>query len=384
MRAFNDFDEELQRLKTQGRFRHLEIRRNDGIHLITEDQGRLCNFGTNDYLGFASKNCQPNRQGAGASALVCGWSHLHQGLVKELARLESKESVCLFPSGYAASSGTVSTLPGAGDVIFSDELNHASLIDGCRLSKAKCFIYPHRNITQLRDLLSEHRKDYDNAWIVTDSVFSMDGHLAPLEELCSLRDEFDTALIIDEAHATGVLGEKGAGLAEWLNVKERVDVVIGTLSKAVGSHGGFVASNETVVNYLINRCRPLIYSTALPQSSVVAATESVRIIQENSTERKHVTTLAQMFREELGIQLSSKEMMVPIIPVIIGEDEDAVSLASHLLELGFYVPAIRPPTVPKGLARLRISLSALHTREMVTSLVKHLKPLIRELTATKT
>ncbi|MGB1925128.1 MAG: aminotransferase class I/II-fold pyridoxal phosphate-dependent enzyme [Rubripirellula sp.] len=379
MHAFNEFREQLEHLKKVERFRSLNAWRTDGIYLIAKDSKELCNFGSNDYLGFAARNHESHRCGSGASALVSGWSNLHQDLAADLSLFESKDAVCVFPSGYAASSGTVSTLTREGDLILSDELNHASLIDGCRLSKASCLIYPHRDMSALRELLRAHRHRFKNAWIVTDSVFSMDGHLAPLNAICDLRDEFDAAVIIDEAHATGVLGENGSGLAEWLNVKHRVDVVIGTLSKAIGSHGGFVASSQTVVDYLINRCRPMIYSTALPQSSVLAATASVKRIRANPSERDHVKSLAQTLRESLGLDASKKEMLVPIVPVVVGSDELAVSLSKQLSELGFYIPAIRPPTVPEGLARLRISLSALHTHKMLENLIQHLLPLIQDL-----
>jgi len=377
MSDFSEFDKELQRLKTLERFRTLESRRTDGIYLITENHQRLCNFGSNDYLGYATQDSLKFHQGSAASPLVCGWSEIHEDLSLELARFESAEAVCLFSSGYAASSGAVATLARERDVIFSDELNHASLIDGCRLSRAKCFVYSHRDIASLRLLMSKHREHYQNAWIVTDSVFSMDGHLAPLTELCDLRDEFGAAIIIDEAHATGVFGEGGSGLAEWLNVKKRVDVIIGTLSKAIGSQGGFIASTRTIIDYLTNRCRSLIYSTALPQSSVAAAAQSVHKIMQSSRERDRVTSLAEMLRESLAIKTSSKEMLVPIIPVVVGSDGAAIAAAQQLRQAGFYVPAIRPPTVPEGQARLRISLSALHTEEMIVDLLDHLRPLVR-------
>ena len=369
MSAIEDFQQSLEHLKKVERFRSLDPIRTDGAYLITESNLRLCNFGSNDYLGFASRRAQREGQGAGSSALVAGWTDSHQELSRALADFEQTESACLFPSGYAACSGVVSTLATEADVIFSDSLNHASLIDGCRLSKAKCFVYPHRDVKSLRSLLSEHRANFRRAWIVTDSVFSMDGHLAPLVDLCDAGEAFEAGLIVDEAHATGVLGECGAGLTELLGVKDRVSVVIGTLSKAIGSHGGFAASDETTINYLINHCRPLIYSTALPPTSVMAAARSLKTIQESSHERKHVKSLAMTLRGLLGLAVEHRESSVPIVPVIIGTDKESLAASLRLRDSGFYVPAIRPPTVPEGTARLRISLTALHTEKMLEDLV---------------
>ncbi|MGC6446712.1 MAG: aminotransferase class I/II-fold pyridoxal phosphate-dependent enzyme [Rubripirellula sp.] len=370
MRAFDDFDGEINRLKTLGRLRSLTPRRAEGIYLYTDHGERLCNFSSNDYLGFASRHCDPDRQGAGASALVSGWTELHQSLADDLAGFEQMEASCLFPSGYAACSGTVATLAREGDIIFSDALNHASLIDGCRLSRATCVVYPHRDMPALRALLGEQRRRYRNAWLVTDGVFSMDGHVAPLVQICDLAEEFDASVIVDEAHATGVLGDRGAGVAELLGVKHRVDVIIGTLSKALGAHGGFVASNSQVVRYLINRCRSLIYSTALPPVVVDAARVSLNRIATTAADRQRVKSLARSVRAKLEQVVSIHEMDVPIIPVIVGADNQATCLAEKLRKHGFFVPAIRPPTVPEGTARLRISLSALHTDQMIEDLIR--------------
>ena len=381
MSAVEDFHQSLEQLKKVERFRSLNAFRADGIYLITDSNVRLCNFGSNDYLGFASHRAKLERQGAGSSALVAGWTDTHRELTEALAAFEQTDSACLFPSGYAACSGVVSTLARDADVIFSDSLNHASLIDGCRLSNAVCFVYPHRDVVALRSMLSKHRARFRRAWIVTDAVFSMDGHLAPLVDLCDVGDEFDAGLIVDEAHATGVLGERGAGLTELLGVKDRVSVVIGTLSKAIGSHGGFAASNETTINYLINHCRSLIYSTALPPSSVIAASQSLETIQKSSQERERVKSLARTLRSQLGLVAEGLESSVPIVPVLIGTDKESLSVSRHLSRSGLFVPAIRPPTVPEGTARLRISLTALHTDKMLQELVSLLSDRVSELGA---
>lgn len=340
-----------------------------------DDGKRLANFGGNDYLGLASRPAPIDASGSGASALVCGWTESHQRLADALAQFESTEAAVLFPSGFAACSGTVATLAQAGDLILSDQLNHASLIDGCRLSPARCLVYPHRDCDALEDLLQRARGQSQRAWIVTDGVFSMDGHVAPLPELCDLADRYDAHLIVDEAHGTGVMGAGGRGVCEAYGVKDRVPIRIGTLSKAIGSHGGFVAATRVVVDYLINRCRPLIYSTALPPASVRAAEASLEQIRTQPQLRQRLHDLAGHLRRGLGIDSAPLEQTVPIVPVIVGSDERACEASSRLWEAGFYVPAIRPPTVPEGSARLRISLSALHQQATVDELLQHLRRL---------
>jgi 8-amino-7-oxononanoate synthase len=376
MPGFDHFAEQLDSLARQGRRRDLVPRRIDGAWMELADGRRLANFGANDYLGLASAHSSSAAAaGSGASALVCGWTEAHHRLANTLACFESTEAAVLFPSGFAACSGTVATLAQQGDLILSDQLNHASLIDGCRLSAAERRVYPHRDCEQVERVLRESRGEYQRVWIVTDGVFSMDGHVAPLRRLCELAERYDAQLIVDEAHGTGVLGARGSGVCEALGVKDRVPIRIGTLSKAIGSHGGFVAAPRVVIDYLINRCRPLIYSTALPPASILATEASLERIRSQPRRRDYLHDLARHLREAIGIKAKSPEETVPIVPVIVGEDQRASEMSSALWEAGFYVPAIRPPTVPEGSARLRISLSALHQRATVDELVGHLKRL---------
>ncbi|MCH5377483.1 MAG: 8-amino-7-oxononanoate synthase, partial [Planctomycetes bacterium] len=357
-------------------------RRIDGPWIELADGRRLANFGANDYLGLASEHASSAAAagsgaspGSGASALVCGWTEAHQRLANTLASFESTEAAVLFPSGFAACSGTVATLAQRGDLILSDQLNHASLIDGCRLSAAHRLVYPHRDCDQVERMLRQSRGEYQRVWIVTDGVFSMDGHVAPLRRLCDLADRYDAQLIVDEAHGTGVLGAGGTGVCEALGVKDRVPIRIGTLSKAIGTHGGFVAAPRVVIDYLINRCRPLIYSTALPPASILATEASLEQIRSQPQRRDDLHDLARHLRDGIGIEAEPPEQLVPIVPVIVGGDQRASEMSSALWEAGFYVPAIRPPTVPEGSARLRISLSALHQRGTVDELLGHLKRL---------
>ena len=369
---FDYIHQRLDDLQLDHRLRRLVPRSIDGIHLTDADGHELINFGSNDYLGLASlQRVGSVPTGSTASALVCGWTTLHEKLANELAAFESTEAAVLFPSGYAACSGTIATLAESGDLILSDELNHASLIDGCRLSRAECHVYPHRDVQAIYDILKSKRNHFARVWIVTDSVFSMDGHIAPLRELCDVADEFDACVVADEAHATGVLGPTGSGLCEELELKDRIPIRIGTLSKAVGGQGGFVVGPRVIIDYLVNRCRSLIFSTGLAPGAVQAALDALQIIQTDTPRRMHVRHLSKHLRQHLSNEesVSPLEQEIPIIPVILGEDQAAIDKARSLHEAGFFVPAIRPPTVPQGTSRLRISLSAAHTLKMVESLL---------------
>jgi 8-amino-7-oxononanoate synthase len=378
MPRFDFLAEQLQALAAQGRHRALVARQIDGPWMITADGQRLINFGSNDYLGLASRsalrerNETPNR-GSGASALICGWSPSHQRLAEAIARLEQTEAVVLFPSGYAACCGTVATLAQSDDLILSDQLNHASLIDGCRLSRAQSRVYRHRDCDEVEKILASSRGEFDQVWIVTDGVFGMDGHVAPLVRLCELAERYQAHVVVDEAHGTGVLGAQGSGVCEALGVKDRVPIRIGTLSKAIGAQGGFVAAPQVVVDFLVNRCRSLIFSTALSPTAVVAAQNALDVIGSQPQLRSGLRQLSRLLRRELTIDVSEPEAGVPIVPIIVGDDQWAVEASARLAAAGIYVPAIRPPTVPAGSARLRVSLSAVHDQAMVEQLVRQLR-----------
>lgn len=400
-RSFDWIRRRLDEADQLGMRRRLVPRELDGPYLVEGDR-RLINFGGNDYLGIAMESSgvgaaakpegstqatpQPptasahpgeRRLGSGsaASPLVCGFTPLHARLCEELAALEQVESAVLFPSGFAACSGVVAALAEAGDLVLSDSLNHASLIDGCRLSKATRFIYPHRDHRAVAALLTAHRKRFARVFIITDSVFSMDGTRAPLVELADLADAYDATLIVDEAHATGVLGHRGAGLCELLGVEDRIPIRIGTLSKAIGAHGGFVVGPRVVIDYLLQQSRPLIYSTAAPPTTITAALRGLRIIREEPERRNRVLDLSRRVVEQLNRgQRRVVDHGTPIIPVVLGEAGVTLAASERLAEAGFYVPAIRPPTVPPNMSRLRISLSAAHTDEMITALCGALQP----------
>jgi 8-amino-7-oxononanoate synthase len=375
--SFSDFEYELQQLHSEGRKRTLVPRTSHGRILIDADQHPLIHFGSNDYLGLAhetgltSEAAPSASMGAGASPLVSGWTTHHERLCQMLAEFELTESAVLFPSGYAGCCGTVATLARAGDVIFSDALNHASLVDGCRLSRAERIVYPHADPSFVERVLKERRHQFRRAWIVTDGVFSMDGDVAPLAVLCDLAEQYDAELIVDEAHGTGVLGARGSGACESLGVRQRVAVRIGTLSKAIGAQGGFVASKRVIIDYLINHCRPLIFSTALSPQIAIAVGERLGMLKQTSPQRQRLHERIDQFYVARAMNFDSTR--TPIVPVILGDCHRVLDAAKQLREAGLYVPAIRPPTVPEGTARLRVSITAAHTPQDIMHLANQLK-----------
>jgi 8-amino-7-oxononanoate synthase len=349
----------------------------------------LINFSSNDYLNLAAdprlaaaaaRTARRYGCGAGSSPLVSGHLPPLRALERALADWEGTEAALVFSSGFVANLATISSLVGPDDVLFSDELNHASLIDGCRLARAQVRVYRHGDLDHLRELLAGwHGCDSRGTrrrLIVTDTVFSMDGDLAPLAELGDLAQRHDCLLLIDEAHATGVLGERGRGLSEVLPPRcdpERV-VKVGTLSKALGTQGGFVCGSRRLVSWLVNHARPYVFSTALAPPSAAAARRAVGLIVEEPQPRRHLLDLAVRLREQLrdaGFQESNSRCQM--VPVVIGESRTAMAVSGRLEERGLLVPAIRPPSVPPGTARLRISLTAGHTEEDVRRLVEALR-----------
>lgn len=409
---WNDFQERLDALSEQSRLRSLKAHSASGVSLFQADGTELLNFGSNDYLGLAHQPVCPERSlapaaqeghdleayqaGSTASALVCGWSEHHQKLADKIAALEGTRSAVVFPTGFAACMGTVATLCGPNDLILSDQLNHASLIDGCRLNRAQCVVYPHRDVDFIDSYLTEHRQKYQRAWIVSDAVFSMDGHLAPLPQLAQISKTHHADLIVDEAHGTGVLGDHLSGACEALQVKDSVHIRIGTLSKALGSQGGFVACPQRIADYLVNHCRTLIYSTALNLPAVHAAIAAISSLPDCGPRREHVCGLAAELREcltDLGLSaapdnassssetgsgteaITALENRIPIIPIMTGSDAATIAAANQMRSHGLYVPAIRPPTVPEGQGRLRVSLSALHSHNDLQRLIDAVKHL---------
>lgn len=357
--------EEILKIKELGLYRELRSLSSPQGKKIRINGRELLNFSSNDYLGLAknfSKECfEQWGTGSGASRLVCGNLEVHEKLEEKLAKVKGTEASLLFSTGYMANVGVISTLAKEGDLILSDELNHASLIDGCRLSKAKKIIYPHSDAETLEFILSKERKNYRHCFIVSDTVFSMDGDIAPLRELFKLKDLYDAVLILDDAHGTGVIGWSSL---EVFNLKpDERTVIVGTLGKALGTFGAFVCGSKVLRKYLINRCRTFIFTTALPPAIACQTLENLKLVPERT---KKLQENIKFFRKLTGINSQSA-----IFPLLLKSPEEAVNLSKKLYEEGFFVPAIRPPTVKQS--RLRITITSEHTEEEMTNLYQSIK-----------
>ena len=346
---------------------------------------RLISFGSNDYLGLAADPrltaavaaaLTAEGWGGGASPLLGGWGEGHRRLEERLATFEATEASLLFTSGFAANAGTVAALVGSGDAVFTDSKNHASLLDGCRLSRADVRVYPHGAVDRLDDLLA--RSTHGRKLIVTDGLFSMDGDLAPLRELADVAERSGAMLLVDEAHATGVFGPHCRGVAEHLGVAYPALVRVGTLSKALGSVGGFVAGSRTLIDWLVGRARPYVFSTAMPAAVAAAGIAALDIVAQQPARGAALLARAAALRDDLrAMGWNTGASASQIIPLVVGAPERAVMLAAALRERGLFVPAIRPPTVPDGEACLRISLSCGHTDAMLARLREALRELAR-------
>lgn len=345
--------------------------------LVRFEEKTLHNFASNDYLGLAAHPrvieaatlaAREYGAGAGASRLVSGTQRPHRELEEKLAAFKRTEAALTFGSGYATSVGVLAALAGKHDVILLDRLSHACLIDGARLSGATCRVFAHNDISHLEHHLLWARGRHPGAkiFVVTESVFSMDGDLAPLREIVALKDRYGAVMLLDEAHAVGILGGGGRGLAEQLGLDHHIEVQMGTLGKALGSSGGYVAGSRHLIEFLLNRARSFVFSTAPPASSAAAASAALDICASSE---------GDALRAKLRQATTSIGPAIPaaIYPVVIGGAEEALQAAEQLARLGFFIPAIRPPTVPKGTSRLRVSLSAAHDPEVVQTLARALR-----------
>jgi len=311
--------------------------------------------------------------GSGASRLISGNMDLHEELEAEIARIKRREAAILFPTGYMANAGTIPALAGTGDAVIVDKLDHASIIDGCRLSGAKLLVYEHCNPERLEHVLQ--RADARRKLVITDSVFSMDGDIAPLPALLDVCRRHGAMLMIDEAHATGVLGAGARGTEDHFGMTAGADVVMGTLSKAAGSLGGFVAGSRELISYLRNTARSFIYTTALPPPVCAASLAGLRLIETDPRPRERLNRNVKLLNDlllEAGIE-APQPHPTPIFPIRVGGVERAVAISIALFEQGFLCPAIRPPTVPAGTSRIRVSLQAGHSEEQIRSFAAALR-----------
>ena len=338
-------------------------------------------FCSNNYLGLADHPkikqaaiaaINQYGWGTGASRLVAGNMTLHEELEKKIAEFKGTEATLLFPTGYMANVGALCAIVGREDIVIGDKLNHASIIDGCRQSGATFRVYPHNNVSQLESLLQKS-STYRRRMVVTDSVFSMDGDTAPLPEIVEIAQKYDAILMIDDAHATGVFGQHGKGMIEHYGLEGKVDIIMGSLSKAIGSIGGFIAGNKCLIDFLKNKARSFVYTTALPPAACAASLAGLILIQEDTTPIDKLWDNIRYLRSQLSKFISNISGESPIVPIIIGSAEDALRISKRLYEKGILIPAIRPPTVPLGTSRLRISLMATHSKEDINRLIDTMK-----------
>jgi glycine C-acetyltransferase len=384
-------EQELKNLEEQGFVWRPRTLQSEQRARAIFDGKEVVNLSSNNYLGLtnhpklreaAKRAIDQFGAGAGAVRPIAGTMTLHRQLEEKLARFKGVEAVLVFQSGFAANLGTIQALVGKGDAIYSEELNHGSIIDGCRLSGAEIIKWPHRNVDALRQLCKESRQKYRRALLVTDAVFSMDGDIAPLKELAEIAEEFNLIFMVDDAHASGVLGRNGRGSVDHFGLHGRVDVQMSTLSKALGAMGGYIAGSKTLIEFLIQKARPWLLSTAHPPAVVAAAIAAVEILESPEGEQlvKKLWENANYFKRELqklGFDTGASE--TPITPVIVGSSHLARKLAQRLFEEGVFAQEIVFPMVARDKARVRTIVTAMHSKEDLDFALNAFKKVGKEL-----
>jgi 8-amino-7-oxononanoate synthase len=382
-----DIQERLEELRELGLYRRMRLVSGPQGPRVVLDGKPVLLLCSNNYLGLADhprvREAAADAAmrwgvGAGASRLVSGTMTIHRRLEERLAEFERTEACLLFGSGYLANVGVVSSLAGQGEVVFSDELNHASIIDGCRLSRAETFVYRHCDVEHLAWGLRQ--AEGRGTLIVTDSVFSMDGDVAPLPEIVELAHHYDARLVVDEAHATGVVGPGGRGAVADAGLEGEVDVVVGTLGKALGAYGAYVCCDARMAQYLVNSARPLIFSTALPPPAVAGALAALDLLERGRERVERLRANAAALRDELYAEgMDVPDWDTQIIPLVVGDATLAMTVCEAALERGVFAQAIRPPTVPEGTSRLRLAVMATHSASELRSAARILARTARQL-----
>lgn len=378
----------LNKIKEQNLFREPRYIETAQLPMVKMEGKDFLLLGSNNYLGLcndprlkqaAIDAVNEYGVGSGGSRLTTGSCSLHKKLEEEIASFKGTEASLVFNTGYMANVGIITALCNRDWVIFCDKLNHASIIDGCRLSGAKLIRYRHCDMDDLSANIAKHKGRHN--LIVTDGVFSMDGDIAPLADIVSLAEEHNIMTMVDDAHSTGVLGKNGAGTASYFGLETKIDIVMGTLSKAAASEGGYAAGSRDLIDYLQNCARSFIFSTALSPASIAVSIKALEIIKTEEYRREQLLTMSAWFQGELkAAGFQTTETFTPIIPIMIGEADKAVLFSKALMEEGIYIPAIRPPSVPEGTSRLRISLMATHTETDLKEALEKLKSIGKNLT----
>lgn len=376
----NYLKDQVQELKDQGVYRVLPILEGANEPEVILNGKSVINLSSNNYLGFANhprlkkaaiEAIEKYGVGSGAVRTIIGNMDIHEKLEVELAAFKREEAVMVFQSGFNCNAGAIQAITNKGDLIISDELNHASIIDGVRLSRADKAVYKHSDMADLERVLMEKRSNFENCLIITDGVFSMDGDLAKLPEIVALAEKYNCMTYVDDAHGSGVLGESGRGTVDHFKLHGRIDFTIGTLSKAIGVIGGYVAGSKVMKEWLLHRGRPLLFSTSLPPAAVGAISEAVAILTETTEYTERLWSNSRFFKAELGkLGFNTGASETPITPVIIGDEAKTVAFSKRMLELGVFVSPIIFPTVQKGTGRVRCMVTAAHTEEQLSRAVK--------------
>ena len=364
------FEKELKDIKNKGLYRRLRIVESEQSSKIIIDGKEVILLSSNNYLGFANhpkikeaakEAIDKYGAGSGAARLISGNSVLYKELEEKIAEFKNTEAALVFGSGYLANISILSTVVEEGDLILSDELNHASIIDGCRLSRAEKIIYRHKDIRQIEEILSKNKTK--KTLIVTEGVFSMDGDIAPLPEIIAHAKRYSAMVMVDDAHGAGVLGKRGKGTAEHFGIGKGIDIHMGTLGKALGAYGAYAAGDKGLIEFLINKARGFIFTTALPPSVLASAIMAIRILEDEPELIKRLWNNRDYIVNGLkNIGFDTMGCETPIIPILIGSAEKALKMSEGLFEEGIYVPAIRPPTVPEDTCRLRLTVMSAHTK----------------------
>ena len=378
-------DREIDALKAKGRYRFLRRLSSPQEAVVVVDGRRLRNFSSNNYLGLAnhpdvvaalSEYAVRYGVGSGASRLISGHMDPHAELEEAVARFKGAEACLTFSAGYMANLGILQTLGGPDATIFSDEWNHASIVDGCRLSRSPVEVYRHADVSHLEELLRASRAR--RKIVVTDGVFSMDGDIAPLPAIVGAKERHGAILVVDDAHATGVLPPGGRGTSDYFGLSGRVDIRMGTFSKALGTYGAYLCATRRMVEYFINRCRPFIFNTGLPPAVAGATLAALRLLEERPEILAALRRNGTIFREEMAARGRGVSSETAIFPILVGGDADTMAVSQALFDRGFFIHGIRPPTVPEGTGRLRLTLMATHTPEMVREAAERIDEALTE------
>lgn len=381
--------DKIQELKDQGVYRKLPVLQGASGPEVLLDGKKVINLSSNNYLGFANhprlkaaaiSAVEKYGAGSGAVRTIIGNMSIHEEMEEVLSKFKREEAAFVYQSGFNCNAGTIQAVTEAGDIIISDELNHASIIDGSRLSRADKGIYKHSDMDSLESVLKDSRDKYRNILIITDGVFSMDGDVAKLPEIVQLAEKYEAMTYVDDAHGSGVLGESGRGTVDHFGLHGRVDFTIGTLSKAIGVVGGYVAGSSTMYEWLSHRARPVLFSTSMPPAAAGAIIEAVKMLTESTEYTDRLWDNAKYFKEKMGtLGFDIGNSQTPITPVIIGDEAKTMEFSRRLLDKGVFVSGIVFPTVPKGTGRLRCMVTAGHSKEQLDKAVEAFKAVGEEM-----